>query len=287
MKLKLQAIKLSQSLTLTFKNKKRGFSKTLVFTDTHLSYKEALEHLSNVVNTDLFYQSQKITEDDYNFFVELQDTSHLVKSWSNGALSISGTSVTYNGTVLTDQLADFLLEKFLRNPHATDEFETWTRFIGAVNKSSSNHVVERLFTFLSHNDLHVTDDGEHVLAWKVVRSDFKDKYSGTFDNSPGQILSVPHNKVEIDPNKACSKGLHVAAISYIGSCFGSTGDKLLICKVKISDILSIPYDYKDGSKVRTCGYEVLACAGTWGVDVDTTKYPDLSKYGAVSAKLSD
>ena len=147
MKLKLQAIKLSQSLTLTFKNKKRGFSKTLVFTDTHLSYKEALEHLSNVVNTDLFYQSQKITEDDYNFFVELQDTSHLVKSWSNGALSISGTSVTYNGTVLTDQLADFLLEKFLRNPHATDEFEAWAKFVTALNNAQSLEIHNNLFAF--------------------------------------------------------------------------------------------------------------------------------------------
>lgn len=287
MKLKLQAIKLSQSLTLTFKNKKRGFSKTLVFTDTHLSYKEALEHLSNVVNTDLFYQSQKITEDDYNFFVELQDTSHLVKSWSNGALSISSTSVTYNGTVLTDQLADFLLEKFLRNPHATDEFETWTRFIGAVNNSSSNHVVERLFKLLSHNDLYVTDDGEHVLAWKVVRSDYKDKYTGTMDNSVGQVLSVPHNQVEIDPNKACSKGLHFCAISYIASCYASTGDKLMIVKVPIKNILSIPYDYADASKARSCGYEILAEAGTWGVDVNANKYPDLSKYGAVSTKLLD
>ncbi len=285
MKLKLQAIKLPQSLTLIFKNKKRGFSKTIVFTDSHLNFKEALEHLYYVTTTELFLERQKIEQEDYDFFLELQDASGLIKSWSDGALSISGTSVTYNGTVLNDTLAEFLIEKFLRNPHAVAEFETWSKFVKSVSLSSSNHVVERLFDFLSHNDLHITDDGEHVLAWKVVRPDFKDKHSGTFDNSVGQVLSVPHNQVEIDPNKSCSKGLHVAAISYIGSCFGSHGDKLLICKVKIADILSIPYDYKDGSKVRTCGYEVIACAGTWGVDVDENKYPDLSQWGSVSATV--
>lgn len=285
MKLKLQAIKLPQSLTVIFKNKKRGFSKTIVFTDTHFNFKEALEYLKTLVQSDLFLDQQKITEEDYNFFVELQDASKLIKTWSNGALSITSDSVSYKGLTLKDELSDFLIDKFLRNPQATDEFETWARFISAVNNSSSNHVVERLFKLLSHNDLYVTDDGEHVLAWKVVRYDYKDKYTGTMDNSVGQVLSVPHNKVEIDPNKACSKGLHFCAISYIANCYASQGDKLMIVKVPIKNILSIPYDYADASKARSCGYEILAEAGTWGVDVSATKYPDLRQYGAISAKL--
>lgn len=279
MKFKLQAIKLSKSLTLTFKNKKRGLSNTIVFTDNHLNYKYALDFLYEVTAADLFLEKQKVTEEDYEFFKELHDTSNLVKSWSNGDLEINSVAVRYKGVELNDHLGEFLLEKFLRNPHDTSVLETWSCFIKSINNSSSNHVVERLFTFLSNTDLYVSDDGEHVLAWKIVRSDYKDKYTGTMDNSVGQTLSVPHNQVEIDPNKSCSKGLHVCSLNYLKTCYASTGDRLIIVKVPISNILSIPYDYDNGAKVRTCGYTVIADAGVWGEDVDGDNYPDLSKYG--------
>ena len=266
MKLKLQAIKLSQSLTLTFKNKKRGFSKTLVFTDTHLSYKEALEHLSNVVNTYLFYQSQKITEDDYNFFVELQDTSHLVKSWSNGALSISGTSVTYNGTVLTDQLADFLLEKFLRNPHATDEFEAWAKFVTALNNAQSLEIHNNLFAFLQKQDLYITSDGR-IFGFKAVRENYKDIYSGTVDWTPGTTPPRMATK-DVSRNSAltCAQGYHFSSWNYM-KFFARHGSPILLMEADIADICSIPDDHNN-EKARAVFLKPIRTLGIWGKDFD-------------------
>ena len=279
MKFKLQAIKLSKSLTLMFKNKKHGLSKTVVFTDTHLNYKEAVEFLRTVTKTDLFIEKQKISEADYNFFLELHDTSNLVKSWSNGDLEITSTAVLYKGVELNDTFAEFLLDKFLTNPHEVDALKAWGRFLTLINSSNSYKVANRLFLFLQHNDLQIDADG-NVLAWKVVRQDYRDKHSGKFDNSPGKILSMPRNQVDDNDNSHCSYGFHVCSWGYLRS-FSCHGDPVMQVKINIDDIVAIPNDY-NGEKIRVCKYEVLREVGKWGVDVDATRLPKLQGFSAGS-----
>lgn len=279
MKYKLQAIKLSKSLTLIFKNKKRGLSKTVVFTDTHLNYKEAVEFLRSVTKSDLFLEKQKVEEVDYEFFLELHDTSNLVKSWSNGDLEITSTAVLYKGKELNDTFSKFLLEKFISNPHEVDALKAWGKFLTLIDGSSSFKVANRLFLFLQHNDLQIDDEG-NVLAWKVVRQDYRDKYSGRFDNSPGQILEMPRNKVDDDDNSHCSYGFHVCSWGYLRS-FSGTGDPVMQVKISIDDIIAIPTDY-NGEKIRVCKYEVLREVGKWGIDVDANRLPKLQGYSAGS-----
>lgn len=279
MKYKLQAIKLSKSLTLIFKNKKRGLSKTVVFTDTHLNYKEAVEFLRTVTQSDLFLEKQKVEQVDYEFFLELHDTSNLVKSWSNGDLEITSTAVLYKGKELNDTFSKFLLEKFISNPHEVDALKAWGKFLTLIDGSSSFKVANRLFLFLQHNDLQIDDEG-NVLAWKVVRQDYRDKYSGRFDNSPGQILEMPRNKVDDDDNSHCSYGFHVCSWGYLRS-FSGTGDPVMQVKISIDDIIAIPTDY-NGEKIRVCKYEVLREVGKWGVDVDANRLPKLQGYSAGS-----
>ena len=279
MKYKLEAIKLSKSLTLIFKNKKRGLSKTVVFTDTHLNYKEAVEFLRSVTKTVLFAEKQKIEEVDYEFFLELHDTSNLVKSWSNGDLEITSTAVLYKGKELNDTFSKFLLEKFISNPHEVDALKAWSKFLTLIDGSSSFKVANRLFLFLQHNDLQIDDEG-NVLAWKVVRQDYRDKYSGRFDNSPGEILEMPRNKVDDDDNSHCSYGFHVCSWGYLRS-FSGTGDPVMQVKISIDDIIAIPTDY-NGEKIRVCKYEVLREVGKWGIDVDANRLPKLQGYSAGS-----
>lgn len=278
MKYKLSAIQLSRSLTITFKNKKRGISNTITFTDTHLNYQKAVDLLKEVIQTPLFLENQKVEEDVYEEFRELKDTTRLLATWSDGALDITSTAVTHLGKPVQPELASFLLEKFLRNPHDTTAFNAWSKFIASVNNAASNHTVERLFLFLSQNDLYISDCGQYVYAWRVCTNDYKDKYTRTFDNSVGSTCKVATNQVEADPNKACSKGLHIASIDYLKRCYAGSGDRLMIVKVPISAIVSIPYDY-EGSKVRVSEFTVVAEAGVWGQTVDGNNYPDLSKYG--------
>lgn len=277
MKYKLSAIQLGRSLTLTFKNKKRDITKTITFTDTHLNYAQAQELLADVTSYPLFLERQKVEEEVYEQFVELKDTSQLLKKWSNGALEITTTSVLYNGQAVQQELTEFLIEKFLNNPNDQTAFDAWSNFIKVVSNATSYKVVNRLFMFLQKNDLSIDSDG-NVLAWKVVNNNYRDLHSGRFDNSPGQVLEMPRSQVDDDDSRTCSHGFHVCSWDYLKS-FSRQGNPVMQVKINVNDIVSIPLDY-NGEKVRVCKYEVLREVGKWGVDVDAHNLPKVDGFSA-------
>jgi hypothetical protein len=129
----------------------------------------------------------------------------------------------------------------------------------------------RLFTFLEKSKLPLTPDG-CFLAYRGVREDFKDKHSGTFDNSPGQIVKMDRKGCDEDSHSCCSRGLHFCSLPYLGPTGGWAGgrDNLIVIKINPRDVVAIPYTYDD-TKGRCCRFEVLR---TWQ-DADSIK--DLSK----------
>jgi hypothetical protein len=142
-------------------------------------------------------------------------------------------------------------------------------FIERVMQNPSSRAVNELFGFLERGQLPITPDG-CFLAFKKVRSDYKDVHSGKNDNSIGQVVSLPRNAVDDNPNNTCSHGLHFASRDYL-SCF--PGDHLMVLKIDPADVVSIPVDYNN-SKGRCCRYEVVGELemtpeehNPWGVEV--------------------
>jgi hypothetical protein len=115
---------------------------------------------------------------------------------------------------------------------------------------------KELYDFLEHEHLPITEDG-HFLAYKAVRSDFKDKYRGVFDNSVGKVCQMQRAKVDDDRSRGCSDGLHAGALNYVAS-YGNldAGDKIVIVKINPKDVVSVPSDCNH-EKLRTCRYEVV------------------------------
>lgn len=142
----------------------------------------------------------------------------------------------------------------LKGEGVTDKLKRMVKFLERLMLNPSNRSVQSLYSFLEHNDIEITDDG-YFHAWKVVRSNYKDKHSGTFDNSVGQRPTVLRNQVDENIEQECSFGLHVCAKSYIKS-FYSSGDKIVKVKVDPADAVAVPRDY-NGAKMRCCGYLVL------------------------------
>jgi hypothetical protein len=116
---------------------------------------------------------------------------------------------------------------------------------------------KELYDFLEHENLAVTSDG-YFLAYKAVRSDFKDKYRGVFDNSVGKVCEMTRSKVDDDRGRGCSNGLHAGALNYVAG-YGSleNGDRIVIVKINPKDVVSVPSDC-NYEKLRTCRYEVVA-----------------------------
>lgn len=131
-------------------------------------------------------------------------------------------------------------------------------FIANLQENPSFNSRTQLYTFLEHMDIVLTDDG-CFLAYKSVRNDYMDKYSGNFSNKVGSVLEMKRTEVDDNTNNHCSKGFHVGSLKYSGpgGWYHSPNDRVMIVKVNPRDAVSVPSDHSC-QKLRVCRYEVLA-----------------------------
>ena len=127
-------------------------------------------------------------------------------------------------------------------------------FIEKLLDNPSNHSVEQLYNFLNYKELPIDPDG-YVIGYKGVRDDYKDKYSGKFDNSVGQVLEMKRRNVDDDPNVGCSYGFHVGSFDYADSWANHDG-RLMVVRFDPQDAVSVPNDCQY-QKLRVCKYEVI------------------------------
>lgn len=126
------------------------------------------------------------------------------------------------------------------------------KFIDNLMENPSARAVRELYGFLEKNNLPITEDG-YFLAYKKVRGNYLDVYSGTMDNSVGKVVTMPRRKVNDNAEQICSEGLHFCSIDYLKH-FG--GERVVIVKINPRDVVSIPVDYNN-AKGRCCAYEVV------------------------------
>ena len=104
------------------------------------------------------------------------------------------------------------------------------------------------------SNLPITDDG-HLLAYKSVTENFKDRHTGTIDNSPGRVVEMPREEVDSERDRTCSSGLHFCALHYLSTAYGY-GGQVVILKINPRDVVSIPSDYNN-SKQSVCRENTL------------------------------
>jgi hypothetical protein len=135
-----------------------------------------------------------------------------------------------------------------------------------LNLNPSKRAVDELYTFLEHRALPITDNG-NFLAYKAVREDYTDKYTGKFLNTIDAVLEMPRNKVDDDKNVGCSYGFHAGTIEYAKQFSGGCGHIMLV-EINPSDVVSIPTDC-EFQKLRTCKYKVV---GEYEIDLTDPLY---------------
>ena len=140
------------------------------------------------------------------------------------------------------------------------------KFILKLNLNPSKRAVDELYTFLEHRALPITDNG-NFLAYKAVREDYSDKYSGKFINTIDAVLEMPRNKVDDDKNVGCSYGFHAGTVEYAKEFLGGQGH-LMIVEINPADVVSIPTDCQF-QKLRTCKYKVV---GEYEIDLNDPVY---------------
>tara|TARA_Y100001970_G_scaffold283149_1_gene397594 strand:+ start:3508 stop:4647 length:1140 start_codon:yes stop_codon:yes gene_type:complete len=153
-------------------------------------------------------------------------------------------------------------------------------FMENVMLNPSFRAVEGLYEWLEKSNLPITPDG-CFIAWKMVRDDYKDHYSGTFDNSVGCVVEIPRNQVDENPDRTCSSGLHFCSNDYLGSYGG--GGRTMMVKVNPRDVGAFPRDYNT-SKGRCCRYEVIEEVTREEAKTRFTKTPTAVYSGGTQAR---
>ena len=128
------------------------------------------------------------------------------------------------------------------------------KFVYRLRLNPSSRAVNELYTFLEHKCLPLTESGT-FLAYKAVRPNYHDKHSGKFDNSVGNVLEMPRNKVDDNKDVGCSYGFHAGTLEY-ASGFACENDKIVLVEIDPADVVSIPVDC-EFQKLRTCRYKVV------------------------------
>ena len=171
-----------------------------------------------------------------------------VRKFSNGLVDVIDGQVTYDGEPIHSALSQKILDMFEQG----FDIRPLTNFMKNLFSNPSKRAVDELYGFLEAGNMPITEDG-YFLAYKKVREDYKDVHSGTFDNSVGQVVSMPRNKVDDNKDNTCSVGLHFCSFDYLKS-FGGT--RIMILKINPADVVSIPSDYNN-AKGRCWKYEVI------------------------------
>jgi len=180
----------------------------------------------------------------------LLDAAAKINREFNGRVAVNEFGeVFHNGVQLHNSLAKRIGE-FARS---NMPYKPLLKFLENLMENPSQRAINELYTFLDHAGLPITADG-HFVAYKGLRSDFKDVHSGQFDNSIGAIHEMPRNAVNDNAEITCSYGFHVGTHEYAS---GFAQGKLVLVKVNPRDAVSVPLDH-DAQKLRVCRYEVIA-----------------------------
>jgi hypothetical protein len=191
-----------------------------------------------------------IREGRFDDLPDLLDKSKAIARFSHGKIEVRDGLVTYAGEEIHNIVVDRILN-FIKNGLP---YEPLVKFLDKLMQNPSRRAVNELYKFLEHKKMPLTPDGD-FLAYKSVRADFKDWYSGEHDFSIGQVREMARNQVCDNADVGCSAGYHAGSEEYAKSFNG--GGNLVIVKINPADVVSVPTDC-ECQKLRASRLEVVA-----------------------------
>lgn len=176
-----------------------------------------------------------------------------LEKWAGGRFKVGeGDDVLFDGQPVEPSL----IKRARRMVGAGEDPSRLFKFWELLQQNPSSRSVAQLWNFLDREGIPLDEEG-YILAYKAVRSDFKDIYTGTLLNTVGAKIDVPRNRVSDDPDVGCHFGLHVGSKEYAEAYAGSHGSAVMvICRASPADVVCVPRDCSF-QKVRLCKYEVV------------------------------
>jgi hypothetical protein len=187
---------------------------------------------------------------DHDTVEQLINVAKAIDNFSIGNIRVVGDKVFYGDFEVKGSVVQRIISMMREGFDAAPMLN----FIENLMSNPSKRAVDELYGFLEATALPITEDG-CFLAYKKVRDDYCDFYTGKMDNSIGTVLEMPRNQVDEDKDRTCSYGLHFCSLSYLPHYHGGSG-RVMIVKINPRDVVAVPSDYNN-AKGRTCRYEVI------------------------------
>lgn len=187
---------------------------------------------------------------NWDVIPDLLDVKSKIFNFSDGVFKVVDGVVNVNGKPVPDSLS----KKIIAFAKEGLPYKPLLNFWDKLSKNPSWRNVQGLFEFLELKGYALTEDGDFI-AYKGVRSDWTDRYSGKISNKIGETVSVPRNEVNDNPEIECQFGLHVADYAFASSYAGNDGHMIMV-SVNPEHVVSMPNAYQF-TKMRVCQYTVL------------------------------
>jgi hypothetical protein len=222
-----------------------GESLTLRASESQLNFDNALQALRNK-DWDALYQAMR----------PVKSFAHKVDG-----ITVNENGVFWNGEPLHNAVAIRIMDFAL----AGLDHKPLCKFLGKLMLNPSMRAVKELYTFLEHQNLPITDNG-NILAYKGVHKNWYSITSGSAKlingttlngqifNGVGEEIEMARCDVDDDKDRGCSYGLHAGTMEY-ATDFGRNG-RVVIVEINPKDVVSIPTDCSF-QKLRTCAYKVV------------------------------
>ncbi len=190
--------------------------------------------------------------------VELVNVAKAINVASDGQIVNNGGVLNHDGVDLNDTVIDWLTSNMSRKDGSV---QAVVNFLKKCNTNPSPGSIDMLWRFIKTNGLVLFHDGD-FLGYRYVSDDLKDCHSNTYDNTPGQVCSMPREDVTYDPNRHCAPGLHVGAWSHV------EGKRNVIeVKVNPTDVVSVPTG--EDWKMRVCCFTSYRLLRQYGSEVSS------------------
>lgn len=184
--------------------------------------------------------------------IDLINAAKGIEKYVNGDVEIYNGALYYKGLEIKNGLSNRIIEAMREGT----DFEFFIPFLKNLMKNPSESAKNRLFDFLTANDIEITKTG-HIIAWKKVNYNYKDIFTGTMDNSIGSIVEIDRKLVDSNDYVTCSSGLHACSKSYLRHFASSYNSRVVKVRIHPKDVVAIPVDYNN-AKLRCCKYKVIS-----------------------------
>lgn len=220
--------------------------------------KEDLTSLMNFWKLCALNKDPRCREDLYKFLMNhnmVVTPSGMFMAYRNVAIK-SGRSVRDEHKELNDFIAEQYI-KTKKQKKAPKNFEilklskevySWDKPF--IRKGTG--FFSRLITSSDYELVGNLDELYHKLSDKEEESTvvYTDNYTETMEIVIGKPVSIPRDQCDANPDKTCSKGLHLGSPSFVTK--GSFGQEGLICLCNPMNVVAVPY--AGGEKLRCCEY---------------------------------